>query len=199
MATSVHVRSCKISYILTAFCTTSIWAVIEQKMRMRCSVYSAQYQLVTSSKKKSGKGKCSFVALGRDEATRTPDPYVPNVVRYQLRYIPIALKASAKVHQIFETRAIFSKKICWYIKKLLSLHSLNKSYTWCHSSVGRAKDWKSLCPRFDSWWYHSKCNSNFSSSPGFVLSPGFFVLRHSAVPCGRRRWLWKSGRDWAYS
>ena len=26
----------------------------------------------------------------RDEATRTPDPYVPNVVRYQLRYIPIA-------------------------------------------------------------------------------------------------------------
>ena len=28
-------------------------------------------------------------AFGRDEATRTPDPYVPNVVRYQLRYIPI--------------------------------------------------------------------------------------------------------------
>ena len=27
--------------------------------------------------------------FGRDEATRTPDPYVPNVVRYQLRYIPI--------------------------------------------------------------------------------------------------------------
>ena len=26
----------------------------------------------------------------RNEATRTPDPYVPNVVRYQLRYIPIA-------------------------------------------------------------------------------------------------------------
>ena len=25
----------------------------------------------------------------RDEAIRTPDPYVPNVVRYQLRYIPI--------------------------------------------------------------------------------------------------------------
>lgn len=29
---------------------------------------------------------------GRNEATRTPDPYVPNVVRYQLRYIPIALQ-----------------------------------------------------------------------------------------------------------
>ena len=30
-----------------------------------------------------------LIAIGRDEATRTPDPYVPNVVRYQLRYIPI--------------------------------------------------------------------------------------------------------------
>ena len=27
---------------------------------------------------------------------------------------------------------------------------------WCHSSVGRAKDWKSLCRRFDSSWYHFK-------------------------------------------
>ena len=26
---------------------------------------------------------------GRKEATRTPDPYVPNVVRYQLRYFPM--------------------------------------------------------------------------------------------------------------
>ena len=33
---------------------------------------------------------------GRDEATRTPDPYVPNVVRYQLRYIPIASKSGCK-------------------------------------------------------------------------------------------------------
>ena len=33
--------------------------------------------------------KVSIAPLGRDEATRTPDPYVPNVVRYQLRYIPI--------------------------------------------------------------------------------------------------------------
>ena len=30
-----------------------------------------------------------LATLCRDEATRTPDPYVPNVVRYQLRYIPI--------------------------------------------------------------------------------------------------------------
>ena len=26
----------------------------------------------------------------RKEAIRTPDPYVPNVVRYQLRYFPIS-------------------------------------------------------------------------------------------------------------
>ena len=29
------------------------------------------------------------LVFGRKEATRTPDPYVPNVVRYQLRYFPI--------------------------------------------------------------------------------------------------------------
>ena len=38
----------------------------------------------------------SFLAclprFGRKEATRTPDPYVPNVVRYQLRYFPIAVQ-----------------------------------------------------------------------------------------------------------
>ena len=41
-------------------------------------------------KLKSDKRISPFVAQGRDEATRTPDPYVPNVVRYQLRYIPKA-------------------------------------------------------------------------------------------------------------
>ena len=38
------------------------------------------------------KGSCDAAFFSRDEATRTPDPYVPNVVRYQLRYIPIAQK-----------------------------------------------------------------------------------------------------------
>ena len=31
----------------------------------------------------------SFGSFSRKEATRTPDPYVPNVVRYQLRYFPL--------------------------------------------------------------------------------------------------------------
>ena len=43
---------------------------------------------------------------------------------------------------------------------------------WCHSSVGRAKDWKSLCPRFDSWWHHTKKETQKVS---------FFVSQH---PCG---------------
>ena len=30
--------------------------------------------------------------LSRKEAIRTPDPYVPNVVRYQLRYFPKAVQ-----------------------------------------------------------------------------------------------------------
>ena len=48
----------------------------------------------------------SFVTLCRNEATRTPDPYVPNVVRYQLRYIPI-LKVDAKVIHFFEEEKIY--------------------------------------------------------------------------------------------
>ena len=43
-----------------------------------------------------GAGKKSGLAIHqpapkscRDDPTRTDDPYVPNVVRYQLRYIPM--------------------------------------------------------------------------------------------------------------
>ena len=49
--------------------------------------------------------------LGRDEATRTPDPYVPNVVRYQLRYIPMRVfdvsKSECKGSTIFSFLQIF--------------------------------------------------------------------------------------------
>ena len=40
----------------------------------------------------------------REEVTRTPDPYVPNVVRYQLRYFS---KAGAKVLLFFELCKFF--------------------------------------------------------------------------------------------
>ena len=44
--------------------------------------------------KKRRQVKVSIAVFCRDEATRTPDPYVPNVVRYQLRYIPICIRFS---------------------------------------------------------------------------------------------------------
>ena len=115
----------------------------------------------------------------RSDKIRTCDPYVPNVVRYQLRYIPIAwrnvlcLKSECKGTSFFWHTIMFKQKnhgkeIIW--KKLPKyLAERNNSTTfalakkkssffnsWCHSSDGRAKDWKSLCPRFDSWWHHKK-------------------------------------------
>ena len=42
--------------------------------------------------KKTGKQNCFPALECRDDSTRTSDPYVPNVVRYQLRYIPIKNK-----------------------------------------------------------------------------------------------------------
>ena len=41
---------------------------------------------------------------------------------------------------------------------------------WCHSSVGRAMDWKSMCPRFDSWWHHK---GKQIASLCFLHSPKF--------------------------
>ena len=38
------------------------------------------------------KNRADPVSLCRDDSTRTSDPYVPNVVRYQLRYIPLPIK-----------------------------------------------------------------------------------------------------------
>ena len=51
------------------------------------------------------------LSLCRNEATRTPDPYVPNVVRYQLRYIPIAFEKwchqeSNRGHKDFQSFAL---------------------------------------------------------------------------------------------
>ena len=50
---------------------------------------------------------------------------------------------------------IFRPKIC-SLENIPYLCSRNSKTSRCHSSVGRAKDWKSLCPRFDSWWHHEE-------------------------------------------
>ena len=47
----------------------------------------------------------------------------------------------------------------WWKKNLQSQKNwlyLQSQTKRCHSSVGRAKDWKSLCPWFDSRWHHPK-------------------------------------------
>ena len=37
-----------------------------------------------------------ILPFGREEVTRTPDPHVPNVVRYQLRYFSDLLRKSSE-------------------------------------------------------------------------------------------------------
>ncbi len=53
------------------------------------------------------------IACCRDEATRTPDPYVPNVVRYQLRYIPIALRDSLQKPAYFQKSECKGSAFLW--------------------------------------------------------------------------------------
>ena len=43
----------------------------------------------------------------REEATRTPDPYVPNVVRYQLRYFSVFTE---NLDYFFEIFLLFFEK-----------------------------------------------------------------------------------------
>ena len=60
----------------------------------------------------------------------------------------------AKEKRFFFTKKLFflfSSYLFWRLKFLVYLCTAKPR---CHSSVGRANDWKSLCPRFDSWWHH---------------------------------------------
>ena len=52
--------------------------------------------------------RLTFDVLCRDEATRTPDPYVPNVVRYQLRYIPMLVSFWRLLRQTSHRRAVIT-------------------------------------------------------------------------------------------
>ena len=70
---------------------------------------------------------------------------------------------SRKKQEFFKISSLFCLFICGSQKNALHLHSQKPR---CHSSVGRAKDWKSLCPRFDSWWHHKK---DFEISQGLFL------------------------------
>ena len=66
--------------------------------------------------------QCDSV-LSRDEATRTPDPYVPNVVRYQLRYIPIAVKRVQRYIFFLNYVHFFGEKFADTQKKAYLCHT----------------------------------------------------------------------------
>ena len=58
----------------------------------------------------------------RDDPTRTDDPYVPNVVRYQLRYIPIAYYSGKPV--LIRKRAVYQLFFLFlaaYLRKLIDV------------------------------------------------------------------------------
>ena len=91
----------------------------------------------------------------RKEETRTPDPHVPNVVRYQLRYFPSGFENRCKGTKKSEKKKVKSEKLrstarktyfspiffremlAWFGKKTYLCTRKTKR---CHSSVGRAKD-----------------------------------------------------------
>ena len=87
-----------------------------------------------------------------------PDVLAPMVIKTMQRYTKNCIKPNKKA-LFYLFCKLFHRKIWWNRFLLLPLHPQMRNHlqrVWCHSSVGRAKDWKSLCPRFDSWWYHFK-------------------------------------------
>lgn len=73
--------------------------------------------LLSTTKKEINNHKClSPINVCRDDQTRTGDLAPPRRVRYQLRYIPILLKRSAKVGKLQD----IAKYIPWFsIKKVI--------------------------------------------------------------------------------
>ena len=73
-----------------------------------------------------------------------------------------------------------AKKVCLVLQNSIFLHhfknnevSQTNKYIWFLSSVGRAMDWKSMCPWFDSWRNHLKA-SDFSEA--FLLFAQIIIL-----------------------
>ena len=78
---------------------------------MTIAHYCVQKVMVTYKKQKDAPIWRILTNVCRKEATRTPDPYVPNVVRYQLRYFPKTMNLAVtdckstyfpQQHQIFD-------------------------------------------------------------------------------------------------
>ncbi len=71
-------------------------------------LYSIYFE--TKKPKATAEHSAYCLRLCRKEATRTPDPYVPNVVRYQLRYFPIAVQKYAIIFYLASLCTFF---YCW--------------------------------------------------------------------------------------
>ena len=82
-----------------------------------------------------------ILPFGREEVTRTPDPHVPNVVRYQLRYFSLTLLArNLSVVRLFHGRKAGNPAL---------LYSRNKSPTFANSRLFFAKAGAKLLHFFD--------------------------------------------------
>ena len=123
----------------------------------------------------------------RIEATRTPDPYVPNVVRYQLRYYPIV---TAKLVRSFGfwrfwtlilsargiKKGVFLKKLGYrylvYQKKVVILHPKREGILFRKRKFGVWCNWQHY--RFWSClsWFESGYPNNsicFGSESDFSV------------------------------
>ena len=94
----------------------------------------------------------TFVAFCRNEATRTPDPYVPNVVRYQLRYIPPLLMQKSKNRLNVKTNRAVSKS-------LLPIRNI------CNANINQKTDKRKFFKSFLSKHLH-----NPKTCPTFALA-----------------------------
>ena len=68
---------------------SSVFDLIIRKVIMGISAVTSVFSCELRTRKSTCSKEQVLRYECRKEATRTPDPYVPNVVRYQLRYFPI--------------------------------------------------------------------------------------------------------------
>ena len=99
-------KECEIHYPSSLFAEIQPLIGLWQMWRMFWALIFFDSFVGRGIKTKIGR-ELLLLPIRRDEATRTPDPYVPNVVRYQLRYIPIAFASGATRNRTGDTR-IFS-------------------------------------------------------------------------------------------
>ena len=121
--------------------------------------------------------------FGRDEATRTPDPYVPNVVRYQLRYIPmLSAESGCKGTAFFSKNKQYGRKFNKNSTKRMLLADLILFESTLYSSSVRLLRCMELLPfsRMSCWRGCCSLRSCFTSSVVLNLRKGLSVRPNSS-------------------